>query len=210
MPPADPTGLDLLYDRLKRRDVDDSEHQARRVAFIKRGPSVEDYLLEKLAQETDPALQGDVLQILGKLRFHGGKRLTQTAEWARRLLRSEVDLVRCRALWVLGWLGGPDDLVLLSGALQSDTNAENRGWAATAMMQIFMADPTNAGRWLVPLQQALRREKDEFALEKILISVQEISGKRLGLKSSSRERAPKAKLDAALRKALALKASPVS
>lgn len=38
----------------------------------------------------------------------------------------------------------------------------------------------------------------------ILIGVQEISGKRLGLKSSSHTRAPKEKLDAARRKALEL------
>lgn len=204
MPSADTAELDLLYEQLKDRDVDDAEFQSRRKAFLGRGPAAEDYLLARLARETDPALQGDVLQMLGKLRYHGGKRLMETAEWARRLLGSDVDQVRCRALWVLGWLGGLDDLERLSEALRCDKNAENRGWAATAMMQLFMTDATSATRWLGPLEQALRQEQDEFALEKILISVQEISGKRLGLKSGSHERAPKEKLDAALRKALKL------
>lgn len=206
MPSADTAELDRLYELLKDRDVADAEFQSRRMAFVRGGPAAEDYLLAKLAHETDRALQGDVLQLLGKLRYHGGKRLAETAEWARRLLRSDVDQVRCRALWVLGWVGGLDDLERLSNALRSDVNAENRGWAATAMMQLFMTDPRGAARWLASLEQALREERDEFALEKILISVQEISGKRLGLKSGSRERAPKEKLDAALRKALKLRA----
>lgn len=204
MPPTDTTELDHLYAQLQDRDVADAEFQSRRLAFVKRGPAAEGYLLAKLARETDPALQADVLQMLGKLRYHGGKRLAETAGWARRLLHSDVAQVRCRALWVLGWVGGLEDLERLSSALRSDDDAENRGWAATAMMQLFMADATTAAQWLGPLEQALRQEVDEIALERILISLQEISGKRLGLKASSHERAPKQKLDAALRKALKL------
>jgi len=204
MPLADTTELDRLYEQLRDRDVADAEFQSRRMAFVKKGASVEDYLLAKLAQETDPALQGDVLQLLGKLRYHGGQRLEETAAWARRLLGSEVDQVRCRALWVLGWVGGAGDLERLSSALRSDSNPENRGWAATAMMQLFMSDVMNAAQCLTPLRQALRKEEDVFALEKILVSLQEISGTRLGLKSGGQVPAPKEKLEAALKKALKL------
>ncbi len=202
MPPD--AALDLRYEQLKDRSVDDAEYQARRKAWLAGGVTVEDYLLGRLEGETDPVLQGDVLQILGRLRFHGGRRLPETAAWARRLIHSDVASVRCRALWVLGWVGGADDLAVLTQALDGDDNPENRGWAATAMMQLFLSDETTQAVWLGPLKQALHREKDEGALEKVLISLQEISGTKLGLKASTHAPAPKAKLDAALKKALKL------
>jgi hypothetical protein len=101
-------------------------------------------------------------------------------------------------------VGTPDDLDLLSDVLFRAANNEHRGWAATAMMQIFFADEATAKRSLGHLKQAIRSERDYFALEMILVGIQEITGKRLGLKSSSQDRAPKEKVDAARRKALRL------
>ena len=90
MPPD--AALDLRYEQLKDRSVDDAEYQARRKAWLAGGVTVEDYLLGRLEGETDPVLQGDVLQILGRLRFHGGRRLPETAAWARRLILSRLSL----------------------------------------------------------------------------------------------------------------------
>ncbi len=199
MPPSD---LDQLYEQLRDRTVGDAEFRARRTAFLREGDRAESYLLSRLAHETVPDLQGDVLQILGKFRYQGGKRTSETATWARRLLESPVATVRCRALWVLGWVGSLEDLERLSKALRGDEDAENRGWAATAMMQLHLEDETHAAEWLVPLKRALSEEKTDLALEKILVSIQEITGKRLGLKASSHERPSPEKLQAALRKAL--------
>ncbi len=197
--------LDLHYELLRERTIDKGLFQFLRNFFDNRGPAGEDYLLEKIVVETDLALQGDVLQMLGGMRYRSGKRLAETAEWARILLKSDSDRLRCRAIWVLGWLGTPDDIDnLLSDRLFHDTNNENRGWAATAMMQIFFTDETTAEKSLGYLKQAIRTEKDYFTLEMILISIQEITGKRFGLKTRSHERAPKEKVDAALKKALKL------
>lgn len=196
------TDLDHLYEQLRDRTVGEAEFRARRTAFLKEGTRAESYLLSRLAHETEPDLQGDVLQLLGKFRYQGGQRTSETAAWARRLLESTVVSVRCRALWALGWVGNIEDLDRLSQALRSDADAENRGWAATAMMQLHLEDPAHGSSWLVVLQSALHQEKDDVALEKILVSIQEISGKRLGLKASSHERASPEKLQAALKKAL--------
>ncbi|NVN91000.1 MAG: HEAT repeat domain-containing protein [Desulfuromonadales bacterium] len=197
--------LDYHYGLLRDRSVDDILYQNLRRAFSKRGPAGEDYLHKKLVTETDASLQGDVLQVLGGMKNHGGKRLDETAEWARKLLQSDVDTLRCRALWVLGWLGTSDDIDnVVSDRLFHDPNNENRGWAATAMMQIFFSDNTTAEKSLGCLKQAIRAEKDYFALEMILIAIQELTGKRFGLKSGSNERAPREKVDTALKKALTL------
>lgn len=197
--------LDFHYGLLRDQSVGDVLYQHLRRAFSKRGPAGEDYLHRKLGAETDAVLQGDVLQLLGGMKNHGGKRLGETAEWARKLLQSDVDTVRCRALWVLGWLGTTDDIdTVIADRLFHDPDHENRGWAATAMMQIYFSDNTAAEKSLGCLKQAMRAEKDYFALEMILIAIQELTGKRFGLKSGSHERAAREKVDAALKKALRL------
>jgi hypothetical protein len=198
--------LDFHYQLLKEKNIDDDLYQRLRNNYAKRGTYAETYLLKKLVSETDTYLQGDVLQILGQMKYHGGKRLAETAEWARRLLNSENNSLRCRAIWVLGWLGTADDIDILSNILFTDDNNENRGWAATAFMQIFFSDSSEAEKSLGYLKKALETEKDYFTLEMILASIQEIMGKKLGISSRSHEQAPKEKVDKAVKKALKLMA----
>jgi hypothetical protein len=200
---SEPDFLDFHYELLRVRGLEDGFHQQLRRAFAKRGAAAEDYLLGRLPREPDPEVQGDVLQLLGTLKHHGGQQLARTVAWARRLLASDAQTVSRRATWVLGWLGTAEDLELLAGRLAQAPAAEDRGWAATAMMQLCFSHPASGPRALHHLEQALRRERDLAALELVLISVQELSGKKLGLKASSRTPAPKAKVEAALRKALA-------
>ncbi len=199
-----PAVLDLHYRFLAERSLPDGLFRALRTSFSKRGPEGEDYLLERLPKERDPALQGDVLQMLGSYRYSGGKRLDETAAWARRLVRSEADTLVCRALWVLGWVGAPDDVAVLSEVLFDAASAENRGWAATALMQLAGTHPEVTAPAIAVLGRAIRVERGERALENMLISLQELTGQRLGLKASSHEPASSAKVQAALKKALKL------
>ncbi len=196
--------LDLHYRLLADRALPDGLFRALRTSFSKHGPEGEDYLLEQIAQAVDPALQGDVLQMLGSYRYSGGLRLDETADWARRLLRSEADTLVCRALWVLGWVGAPEDVPALSELLLHAPSAEHRGWAATALMQLAGTHPEVTAPSIAALGQAIRVERVERALEHMLISLQELTGQRLGLKASSHEPAPSAKVQAALKKALKL------
>lgn len=196
--------LDFHYELLKEQDINEELFQLLRRKFTNRGPIAEDYLLEKITMEANTALQGDILQMLGGMKYYGGKRLDETAEWARLFLKSDIDSSRCRAIWVLGWLGTTDDIDLLSHNLFNDISNENRGWAATAFMQIFFSNEATAKKSFNYLKEALKRETDYFTLEMILVSIQEITGKKLGLSSSSRERAPNDKVDRALKRALKL------
>ena len=200
-----PEFLDFHYWLLSDRSVNKELYQQLRRAFEKRGPAAEKYLQERITSEKDRSLQGDILQILGGMKYYGGKDLGRTVELARDFLASDDDCLRCRAIWVLGWLGTQADIDhFLSDRLLHDANCENRGWAASAMMQIYFSEPATAERSLGYLRQAIRTEDDYFALELILVSIQEITGKKLGLKPGSRTRASKEAVDKALNKALGL------
>jgi len=76
-------------------------------------------------------------------------------------------------------------LEAISKALYNDTDEDNRCWAATAMMQMFFDYEEIAPKALAYLKKALETETATKAKWGILVSVQEISGGRLGLKSDS-------------------------
>ena len=106
-------------------------------------------------------------------------------------MKSDDDRLRCRAIWVLGWLGTWNDIDLLSDNLFYDPNNENRGWAAAAFMQIFNSNQATGEKSLHYLKQALTKETDSSTLEIILINIQEITGKKLGIHSGSHGGVPK-------------------
>lgn len=169
--------------------------------FKDRGTVGENYLLQRIQDEPDDEVKARALQILGGYKFCGGKRLKETAELARQFMSSTTTGLRCRALWVIGWLGSARDLDRLAVVLHKDAVGELRGWAATAMMQIFFNHKAVASKALSHLKTALEVESDLKALEGIVVSIQEISGKRLGLSASSHEPPKEEKLKAAIAKA---------
>lgn len=173
--------LNFHYALLKEKDLHNALHQMLRRELTKRGAVAEDYLLQKFEEEEDNHFKGDILQMLGGMKYERGKRLKETANLARANLNNDHTSLRYRSIIVLGWLGGSRDIDLLSVSLFKDENNENRGWAATAMMQIYFDKPKTADKSLKYLQAALHKEEDYFALKCILTALQEISGKKLGL-----------------------------
>jgi len=183
------TGMDSeLYDWLCRK-------------FGERGDEAEDHLLAQFAQESDPAMQATVLQMLGAFKYRKGRRLKETVALARAALASPHDELRCKGLWVIGWLGGTTDIAKVVPLLTHDAVATNRQWAASALMQIVLSRRSAAPKALEPLRQALDTETDPVVLGSILVAVQEIAGKKFGLSSSSHEPPSEEKLQAALAKA---------
>ena len=183
------TGMDSeLYDWLCRK-------------FGERGDEAEDHLLAQFEQEPDPAMQATVLQMLGAFKYRKGRRLKETATLARAALASPHDELRCKGLWVIGWLGGTTDIAKVVPLLTHDAVAANRQWAASALMQIVFSRRSAAPKALEPLRQALDTETDPVVLGSILVAVQEIAGKKFGLSSSSHEPPSEEKLQAALGKA---------
>ncbi len=169
--------------------------------FGDRGSVGEDYLLQRFADEPEDQVKARTLQILGGYKYAGGKRLGETASLARHFISSPTDVLRCRAIWVIGWLGSTSDIMKLAAVLHDDPEAELRCGAATAMMQIYFNHKTSAAKALPHLKKALEVETDLKAIEGVLVSIQEISGKKLGLRSTSHEPVGKEKLEAAKKKA---------
>ncbi|MDP9993123.1 hypothetical protein J2W28_003581 [Variovorax boronicumulans] len=183
------TGMDSeLFDWLCRK-------------FSERGDAAEDHLLACFAEEHDPAMQATVLQMLGTFKYRKGRRLKETAALARAALASPNEDLRCKGLWVIGWLGGTADVAKVAPLLASDPIAANRQWAASALMQIVLNRRSAAPKALECLRTALEAETDPVALRGILVAVQEIAGKKFGLSSSSHEQPSEDKLQAALAKA---------
>ncbi|MCR6479062.1 HEAT repeat domain-containing protein [Variovorax sp. ZS18.2.2] len=196
-----PEALDFHYALLRDTGMDGELYDWLCRKFSDRGDAGEDHLHARFAQEQDASLQATVLQMLGTFKYRKGRRLKDTAALARAALGSPHDDLRCKGLWVIGWLGTTADIAKVAPLLAKDPVPANRHWAASALMQIFFNHRSAAPRALACLREALEAETDAVVLGGILVAVQEIAGKKFGLASNSHEAPSAEKLEAALAKA---------
>jgi len=193
--------LDFHYTILAERNIDKELYDFITKKFKDRHSVGENYLLKRIVSEQDDFVKAMVLQVLGSFRYSRVNRSEETAELARQFLISESNILRCRALWVIGWTGNVNDIDQISSLLLNDQENENRCWAATAMMQIYFKDKLSAEKSLYYLKIAINQEADLKALEGILISIQEITGKKLGLNAMSHNSPNAEKITKALKNA---------
>lgn len=147
------------------------------------------------------------MQTLGSYKSRNGKYTKETADLARQWLNDEADILRDRAIIVLGWVGNESDISLIEQRLKEEKNNEIRQWAATALMQLYFNCDQVAkqkNHLLKILKTALESEEDTTALNGVLVSIQEITEKKLGISSSSHKISSKKKLEAAKQKAIEL------
>lgn len=156
-------------------------YQILRAAFVERGQSVEPFLLEKLHTEHRPELKLDVIQLLGTLGS------IEVLPIVQKLLNSGNEDERYRSCIVLGWIGGNDDLDRISKMLLNDSSAQLRGYAATALRQIWHRLPALKSKILKVLILALAQEMDELAISLIVVSLQTILGKYFGIRENIRQ-----------------------
>jgi len=145
-------------------------------AFTKRGKSAEQYLLKKINQEKDSRKKGMILQMLGKMGS------TDSIPHALDFIESEDSNLQYRGIIVIGWVGTPNELEHLEEILLSHNNPEIRGYAATAMRQIWFRLPEVKDSVINSLQKALNNETTEETLSSIIIVLQDILKKKFGLK----------------------------
>lgn len=126
----------------------------------------------------DVTLKADVIQILGHLRSKYAKLL------ALENLNADKGDLRYRSIIVLGWVGTAADLVQLHERLLNDKDPNLRGFAATAMRQIWFNHPKTKDKILSCIKDAIVSEKSEEALQGMILTVQELTKKKLGLKES--------------------------
>lgn len=184
----------------------DELHQMLCSAFIDHGEVGEDFLLKKIKQEKDPLIKARVLQMLGGYKYSKGKYIKETAALARQWLNDEADILRDRAIIVLGWVGDAPDISLIEQRLKQEKNNVIRQWAATALMWLYDNNQVKPekNRLLQILKSALEREEDPSALNGVLVAIQEITDQKLGISSTSHKIPSKSKLNSAKKKAIEL------
>ncbi|TCC99664.1 HEAT repeat domain-containing protein [Pedobacter hiemivivus] len=126
----------------------------------------------------DISLRADVIQLLGNLRSKHAKEVA-----LENIALPKADL-RYRSIIVLGWIGTKIDLKVLNERLLTDRDPQLRGYAATAMRQIWFNHPKSKEEILKHIKEAIPEEKEEKALQGMIITVQELLKKKLGLKES--------------------------
>lgn len=140
---------------------------------------VDEFLYKKYKDGIDNVeLRADVIQILGHLR---GKHAKEVA--LENIAIRKGDL-RYRSIIVLGWVGSKTDLKVLNERLLADPDPQLRGYAATAMRQIWFNHPKTKDDILRYIKEAIEKETAPEALEGMIITAQDLLKKKLGLKES--------------------------
>lgn len=191
----------------QEEDINDKLYQILCRGLTKRGEEGEQFLLKKIKQEKDPLIKARVLQTLGSYKYQHGKHTKETAALARQWLNDEADILRDRAIIVLGWVGDGSDISLIEQRLEQEENNIIRQWAATALMQLYFncnQVKKEKNRLLQILKAALEKEEDASALNGVLVAIQEITDQKLGISGTSHKIPSKSKLNSAKKKAIEL------
>lgn len=174
----DPQRLNFHYSLLKQSLPNLDLYRRLCAAFEKRGNEGVTFLMNKLQNEPDVALKGDVIQIIGKMRR------PEIIPIARSYLKSDERLLRYKSIIVLGWNGSKPELDDLDERLLNEPDNELRSFAATAMRQIWYQHKELKndilGRYLV----ALERENDKLVNASILSCLQDMVLKKFGIKET--------------------------
>jgi HEAT repeats len=174
----EPDILDFHYELLVKSGHNLDLYQRLCRAFEQRGKIGRDYLLGRIETETNSQIKGDVLHILGKMNA------PELIPLAASFLQSPDTIMRYKAIIVLGWNGDINTLLLLDERLLNEPDPELRGYAATAMRQIWYRHPTTELAILGLYQTALQQEENEIVSRLIIASTQTLMKKKLGIKET--------------------------
>lgn len=119
-----------------------------------------------------------MIQLLGNLRSKYAKEVA-----LENITIRKADL-RYRSIIVLGWVGGKTELKVLDDRLLNDPDPQLRGYAASAMRQIWFNHPKTKDEILGYIKNAIDKETDDKALTGMVLTVQALLKKKLGLKES--------------------------
>jgi hypothetical protein len=176
----DPEVIAFHYDLLGERKNDDF-YLILRDRFSQRGRAAAKFLESKYATEKDRHARADILLMLGLMRHPPARSL------ARQALTAKDPELRDNAVAVLGWMGTAEDVDRIGDRLLNDAEPIIRGSAAAAFDQIVDNVPQTRGRMLRLLKEALQKEKDRDVMGWIIIAVQDLTGKKCGLREDLEE-----------------------
>lgn len=156
-------GLRNLYNRL-------------RAAFSKRPKDViEQYLLKRLNSVNKEDNISDIIHLLGNIKS------VEALTFAKRYITSYSLEIRYKSIIVIGWLGNADDIAILNERLLHDPDDLLRGYAATAMRQIWYKDGSTKEKILPYLYEAIKSEESLVTLPLIIIVIQDLMKMKFGL-----------------------------
>lgn len=166
-----------------------------RSAFMERPlDKVENFLLNKYSEETNTLAKGDIIQILGTLKSQ------KVLPFVKSNIQSEVRDIRYRCIIVTGWIG--EELSLLNERLNNEPDDELRGYAATAMRQMWLEKKVSTQEVLPYLYSAVVKEESEETLSMIIIVVQDLLKRKFGLQELINNRTIKGDVSKAKEKVL--------
>jgi hypothetical protein len=145
----------------------------------KNKPEVADFLCEKYNRETKESVKSDILKMLGNLKVLEARTL------ALQEIKSKNYDLRYSSIIVLGWTGTEKDLSILNERMLNDKEGELRGYAATAMRQIWHNHPETKDKIAGYIFNAAPREQDDDALTGMIITVRDLYRKKFGIKEST-------------------------
>lgn len=151
-----------------------------RKEFIKR-PNAEIFLLGRSKDENDSDMQAEILQLLGHMKS------SHALAMARDFFKHEQSNHREVASFVLGWVGGKDDIPLLQKHMLNEENPHLRITAASAHRQIGWRLPELKKELLASLKEGFEKEKDDEVIAWIIVMIESIAVKRLGLREDKEE-----------------------
>ena len=137
------------------------------------------FLFQKYQNSSSNLRKADILKILGHLRAR------EARELALQEIKSNNYDLRYSSIIVLGWTGTEKDLVILNERMLKDPEGQLRGYAATAMRQIWYNHPKTKDAIAEYICNAAPQEKNADALTGMIITIQTLYRKKFGIKEST-------------------------
>jgi len=180
--------VEYHYSLCKDKSLDADFRRNLRSRFDEHHEEGQALLLSKLDNKEDVDFHGEIIFMLGKLNDNRNRPdKDKVREYARKLALSSDSYTRDRAIIALGWIGTMKDIPLLADRLFNDENNKCRTWAATSFMQMWFRNKNSklVDKVLPYLYQAIKTEKDYFALGCIINTVKELTKKSFGLSQTN-------------------------
>lgn len=167
--------LDYHFNLLLERSIVKLYNRIR-ISFSKRPKDViEPYLIEKIQTEKNDLLIADAIQLLGNINS------SKILSYVLLHIKSKNQDIRYRCIIVIGWIGDKNELPILSERMENDSEDLLRGYAATAMRQIWFRKKCESKDILPYLFNAIPKEESITTLGLMIIVIQDLLKAKFGL-----------------------------
>lgn len=155
--------------------------------FDKHGIDGKNFLLEKLNSETDTDLKAEALFILGAMDDLESTEENVIKSIAKEFISNNENYRdQYYGIIILGWLGKKEEVVFLDKEMKENNNKQLRGFAATALRQIWYNNTRLNKSILKCYFNSLLSETEYVVNSSIIACVQDFLQRKLGIKENMR------------------------